>query len=191
MIEFITKSKCIRSGRSYAGSAAMKAEASEHQSREMKVNRFKNKNTYKGKSLVEYSFKVLSAIARENGITQGAFFVPENTGSRHCLKFLTGFAGPEVETNESILEFGRGFHGQVAEAGKLLNISDLTADQSFKEAGFGRESAVSLLVFPVKHDDKVLAVIELASFRRFDKEDELFFEEISGSIAGEIIKCRA
>jgi hypothetical protein len=190
MVDFITKAKVRRPERPSVSSAHIIEAENLLPTMEMKINKFKSKNIYKGKSLVEYSFRLLSAIAKENGISQGAFFVPEHRENRQGLRFLTGFAGPEVDTNDNILELSNDFIGEAAR-GKFLNISDMAGEYSLSESGFEKASPVSLLVFPVKHSDKVLAVIELASFRKFNREDELFFEEISGSIASEIIKCRA
>lgn len=153
-----------------------------------KLNIFKSNDTYKGKNLIEYSIKLLSDIASQNEIFQASFFVPEYRNNTRRLRFLTSLAIPDIETNYSILEAGYNYPRKVADSGRLMNICDQTRNYSSRS---GSISPVSLLVFPVKNDDEVLAVISLASFHRFDINDELYFEEIAGLIAKRIIKCIA
>jgi hypothetical protein len=153
------------------------------------VDIFKKKIVTDGNNLVRFSFILLSQLAREKEVSQGAFFISDVKNGKPVLKFLTGFASPNSDNNEDILEIGEGFPGQVAKDGKLINISDIPDGYLSIESGLGKASPVSLIIFPVKHVGKVLAVIELASFHKFTKEDELFFENISPSIAEQIIKC--
>jgi GAF domain-containing protein len=155
------------------------------------IESFTKKNVYHGKSILQYSQKLLSSLAREKEISQGVFFISDKKDDKPVLKFLSGYAYQNPENNEEILEFGEGFPGQVAKDGKLLNIADIPEGYLPIESGLGKASPVSLIIFPVIHDEKVLAVIELASFHKFSYEDELFFQEISPSVAEQIQKCIA
>lgn len=105
------------------------------------------------------------------------------------LKFLSGFATPDPDNNTDLLEFGEGFPGQVAKDGTLMNISDIPEGYLTIESGLGKSSPVSLLIFPVKDKEKVIAVIELASFHKFSTADENYFTAISHSICDKIKKC--
>jgi GAF domain-containing protein len=154
------------------------------------VESFIRKNNYTGTSLTQYSLKCLSQIAREKEISQGAFFVADVNEGRQVIRFLSGFATPDPDGMQNILEIGEGFPGQVAKDGTLMNISDIPEGYLEIESGLGKASPVSLLIFPVKHENNVLAVIEVSSFRRFTKDDEQYFSSIAPSVAEQLLKCK-
>ncbi|HEX2920245.1 MAG TPA: GAF domain-containing protein [Bacteroidales bacterium] len=158
--------------------------------KEKQVENFIKNIRCNGKSLPQYSVKFLSQVAREKEVSQGAFFVTDEKDGRKYIKFLSGFASPEPDDTHNILEIGEGFPGQVAKDGKMMNISDIPEGYLTIESGLGKAAPVSLLIFPVKHKNDVIAVIELASFHKFTEEDESFFESISPFVAEQIIKCK-
>lgn len=157
--------------------------------RQQQVDTFIIKNSCQGNSVIQYSLKLLSNLARVKEISQGAFFISDTIDGKPVIKFLTGFATPDPNICSDILELGEGFPGQVAKDGRLINISDIPQGYLSIESGLGKSSPVSLIIFPVMHNNKVLAVIELASFHKFTQDDELFFKAISPAIAEQIQKC--
>jgi hypothetical protein len=154
------------------------------------VESFIRNNKYNGTSLAQYSVKCLSTLAREKEISQGAFFVADEREGKKVIRFVSGFASPDPEEMQNILEIGEGFPGQVAKDGRLMNISDIPEGYLEIQTGLGKSSPVSLLVFPVKHEENVLAVIEVSSFRRFSKDDEHYFNSIAPSVAEQLLKCK-
>lgn len=153
------------------------------------VESFIAKNSYNGNCLKQYSSKLLSHIAKVKEISQGAFFISDLKDGKPVIKFLTGYAISDPENGSEILDLGEGFPGQVAKDGSMMNICDIPQGYLSIESGLGKSSPVSLILFPVKHNDQVLAVIELASFHKFTQEDEIFFRTISPVIAEQIQKC--
>jgi putative methionine-R-sulfoxide reductase with GAF domain len=158
---------------------------------EQMVESFLKKSSFNGKSLLNYSQKLLSLLAREKEISQGVFFITEMKEGKPLLKFLSGFAYQNQEDNDDEYEWGEGFPGQVAKDGKLMNITDIPEGYMSIESGLGKASPASLIIFPVMQDSTALAVIELASFHKFNSDDEKFFEMISPAIAEQLLKCRA
>lgn len=158
--------------------------------RQQMVDNFIKKNTFQGKSLMQYSIKCLSHLAKDKEISQGAFFIAEEKDGRKVIRFLSGFASPDPSEMKDILELGEGFPGQVARDGRIMNISDIPSGYLTIESGLGKSAPVSLILFPVKYGDNVVAVIELASFHAFTEDDEHYFNQISDSIAQQIIKCK-
>jgi putative methionine-R-sulfoxide reductase with GAF domain len=149
---------------------------------------FIEKSTNKGENLTQFSQYILSSLAREKEISQGVFFITEKVNGNTVLKFLSGYAYKDPGSIDQYLEFGEGFPGQVAKDGKLININDIPEGYMSIESGLGKSSPNSLIIFPIKHNDDVLAVIELASFHEFTREDELFFEQVSSSVGEQLLK---
>lgn len=164
---------------------------SKHGKKDYTVDQFIRNNNFNGTSLPQYSLKCLSHLARIKEISQGAFFVADEKGGKPVIRFVSGYASKDPEGLENILEIGKGLPGQVARDGKLINITNIPEGYLIIESGLGKASPLSLLIFPVKHNDSVIAVIELSSFHKFTEEDEQFFKAISPSIAEQIAKCRS
>jgi GAF domain-containing protein len=138
-------------------------------------------------SLQQFSGKLLSFLAVEKEISQAVFFIAEMKNGNPVLRLISAYAHHSPEDNDKTIEFGEGFPGQAAKDGKMVIINDIPEGYMSIESGLGKSSPVSLIIFPVKHNDKVLAVIELASFHKFTQKDEQFFEELSPAIAEQIL----
>jgi putative methionine-R-sulfoxide reductase with GAF domain len=141
-----------------------------------------------GNDPLHFSRKLLSLLAKEKEISQGVFFIADKKDGKSVLRFLSGYAFENPDTENLEIEFGEGFPGQVAKDGKLINISEVPDGYISIVSGLGKASPASIIIFPVINDKDVIAVIELASFHRFTEEDEGFFNEISKSIATRLAK---
>ncbi|HEX2976168.1 MAG TPA: GAF domain-containing protein [Bacteroidales bacterium] len=190
MLDFLTRKKKERSEAEDTAGILFDGKApAREQVKHDPVESFILNNNFHGTSLAQYSLKCLSRIAKEKEISQAAFFIREEKDGRPVVRFIAGFATPEPEESHSILELGEGFPGQVAKDGKLMNLSEIPEGYLVIESGLGKAAPVSLILFPVKNGDDVLAVIELSSFHKFTGDDEQFFKSISPSIAEQILKC--
>jgi putative methionine-R-sulfoxide reductase with GAF domain len=148
---------------------------------------FIKKSASQGKNLLQFSKKVLSFLAREKEISQGIFYIAEKKKGKPVLKYLSGYAHQNPEAENEVIEFGEGFPGQVAKDGKPVIINDIPEGYMSIESGLGKGSPASLIIVPVKSDDNVLAVIEMASFHKFTSEDMQFFDQITPAIAEQIL----
>jgi two-component system, chemotaxis family, sensor kinase CheA len=137
--------------------------------------------------LVNYSQSLLSSFAKEKEISQGVFFIATVSEGKQILKYLSGYANQQPEPEDEIIAFGEGFPGQVAKDGKLVIINDIPEGYMSIESGLGKAAPASLIIFPIKHEGNVLAVIELASFYQFTQEDGIFFEKFTLSVAEQIL----
>lgn len=141
------------------------------------------RETNQGTELIIYSRKVLSLLAKEKEICQGIFYFVDRSAKTPVLRILSAYAYDTTETEKRVFDIGEGFPGQVAKDGALINIFDVPDGYITIVSGLGSSDPSSLILFPVIHDEKVLAVIELASFHRFTEDDEAFFTRFAGSVA--------
>jgi len=132
-----------------------------------------------GSSIKEFAQSFLWAVAKELEVSQGAFFIAARRDEVRYLRFVAGYAYhlPDSETIE--YEFGEGLSGQVAKEGKSINLSTVPDGYISILSGLGKASPNHIIIFPIKHDDEVVAVFELASFTAFGKEEEEFLREVS------------
>jgi putative methionine-R-sulfoxide reductase with GAF domain len=134
----------------------------------------------------DFSKNFLWSLAKEMNASQGAFFIATERDGIHILRYLSGYAYhlPESETIE--FEFGEGLSGQVAKEGKLININTVPDGYIQILSGLGQSSPTSMLIFPIIFENKVLAVVELASFSVFTKTDEELVAAIAERISEQL-----
>lgn len=140
------------------------------------------------KDVSDYSQKLLSSLASEMEASQGMFYLVDNKKGVKILRFLSGYAIHYQESEPLEFEFGQGFPGQVAQDGKILNIRSIPEGYVTLFSGLGKSSPRSLILFPVLQKNRVLAVIELASFREFSKRDEEMLSGITPHISDSLRK---
>jgi len=131
-------------------------------------------------NLKDFAKDFLWSLAKDFDASQGAFFITKTKEDGiHIIQFLAGYAYhlPESETIE--FEFGEGLSGQVAKEGKLINIQTVPDGYIQILSGLGQSSPNAIIIFPIKNENKVVAVVELASFKNFTKEDEDFINELA------------
>jgi putative methionine-R-sulfoxide reductase with GAF domain len=127
--------------------------------------------------------EMLSGAAKYSEVSKGIFYIAEENGRKKTLKFLTGYACTGPADGELEIEFGEGFSGQVAADRRVIRISDIPDNYMTIESGLGKGKPVSIIVFPVALNGKTIGVAELASFRRFTKDDEAFFLDLAAKAA--------
>jgi len=132
--------------------------------------------------LKEFAQLFLWTVAKALEISQGAFFITKTKESKRVLSFVVGYAYNIPETGAIEFEFGEGLSGQVAKEGKPINLNTVPDGYITILSGLGKATPNSIIIFPLKSNDEVIAVIELASFKKFDKEEEDFLVEISSQI---------
>jgi putative methionine-R-sulfoxide reductase with GAF domain len=133
-------------------------------------------------NLKEFAQLFLWTIAKELEASQGAFFVSKKRGEIKILSFVVGYAYHIAETETIEFEYGEGLSGQVAKEGKMINISTVPDGYISILSGLGKASPNSIVIFPLKRNDEVIAVVELASFKKIEKDEEDFLLEISSKI---------
>jgi len=143
----------------------------------------KDKITSTEKDIVLFARSLLSLLAKEMEISQGIFFITEKKNEKKSLKFLAGYAYENEDNQTPEIEFGEGFPGQVAVEGVPMIISDVPHGYLSIVSGLGKATPASIIIIPVINGKETIAVLELASFKRFTTEDESVLMEMSSYIA--------
>jgi transcriptional regulator with GAF, ATPase, and Fis domain len=123
--------------------------------------------------------KVLTSICNEVEACQGAIFQTKKEDNKRFVEMCASFAYFKAESKSVSYEFGEGLTGQVAKEGKLINISTVPEGYVTIISGLGNSSPKHLMIVPIKLENAVIGIIELASFKTFTKADEDFLNELS------------
>lgn len=122
--------------------------------------------------------KLLSKLCMKMEASQGIFYKVKNEKNKRSIEMLTSFAFVLPESETVSYEFGEGLAGQVAKEGKKINISNIPEGYINIISGLGSASPNHLLIYPVKDEEKVVAVAEIASFKEISAEDEKLIAEV-------------
>ncbi|MFP4555434.1 MAG: hypothetical protein ACLFNU_01075 [Bacteroidales bacterium] len=123
-----------------------------------------------------FTEKMLSNIAKEHDIVQGVFFKKEPNNSE--FSFLASYAFFSEETPKNFAE-GETLPGQVAKNKTTLNLSDVPDDYITIVSGLGEGSPNHLLLVPfLNSSNECEGVLELASFKPFEKDNVKVFEAL-------------
>lgn len=135
--------------------------------------------------LVKYTEKILSNIAKEFDIVQGLFFVKEKESDIFNIAGKYAYFGDEEPKSFSL---GETLSGQVAKNKTTLNLKEIPDGYVTILSGLGSSSPNHLIIIPIVLEEKTVAIIELASFKKFKQNFSDLFEGMSDQIGKSLIK---
>jgi len=124
---------------------------------------------------------LLSELAPLVSAHQGVIYQMESEESRNLL-LLSAFADDGQEGHEQRLQVGNGLVGQCAAEKRRMLINDLPNHTVPIRSGLFQAVPRNVIVLPVLFEDRVKAVIELASLNVFTASHLAFLEQLTASI---------
>lgn len=124
----------------------------------------------------ELSQLFLKRIAPLINLGQGAFYLYDRTQEK--LTLLGGYAFRERKHLAQNIALGEGLIGQSALEGEVIILTSPPEDYIKIGSGLGEAIPSHIAAFPVMHNDRLQAVVELASFVPFSGNVQTFIEEL-------------
>lgn len=139
----------------------------------------------------ELSYDVLVYLTKYMNAQQGCLFVVQEDleDSHEYLEMTACYAFNRRKHLTKRLEIGSGIIGQVFLEGTSTLLTDVPNGYTEITSGLGDGTPTSILIVPMKYNQKVEAVIELAGFEKFEKYQIEFMEkvgEITASTLGSV-----
>ena len=128
----------------------------------------------------------LHAICRQIEAGQGALYRVIESDNKRKVELKAGYALSIGESTVINYEFGEGIIGQSAASGNTLYIDDVPEGYVKIVSGLGSASPKYLLIVPVKVQNQVLGIIEVASFTNISEDQRKFVEEAAQLLADKI-----
>ena len=135
-------------------------------------------------NLDEYVYNILSNLISYLDINQGAIFLLSK--DKKTLIQRATYAYDRRKFSEQEVELGDGLLGNTAIEGKLVYITDLPEDYIHITSGLGNANPTSLLIVPMKDEQELIGVFELAAFRNLEPFEIEFCEALADNIAQSI-----
>ncbi|MDA3953273.1 MAG: GAF domain-containing protein [Bacteroidales bacterium] len=141
----------------------------------------------KQEDVAELSYQILSFIVNYLNANQGGIFIRNNEDQNNVILELKSFyAFNRRKYIKKTVELGEGLVGNCAFEKHTIHLTEIPDKYIQITSGMGGSNPKSLLLIPLKMEEEVLGVIEIASFNTFDEHQIEFVEQASLSIASSI-----
>jgi methyl-accepting chemotaxis protein len=131
--------------------------------------------------------EVIRNIVKYLEANQGAIFLKnEDDKAHHFLELISTYAWDRRKYHNLSIEMGEGLVGACAIEKESILLTEIPEDYITIASGLGEANPRSIAIVPLKQDQVVMGVIELASFNTFEPYQMAFLEKIAESIAATI-----
>ena len=135
------------------------------------------------KDLLTVGRLILSELAPVVSAQHAVFYTMDgNTGGEPRLKLLASYAFKERKGLANEFRLGEGLVGQAALEKQRILLTNVPPDYVQVTSGLGHATPLNIIVLPIVFEGEVKAVMELASFERFNKTHLAFLEQLTESI---------
>lgn len=139
----------------------------------------------------EHGDNIIQNIVRYIDANQGGIFIfnNENKSDLH-LELIAAFAYDTKKYLEKKIPYGEGLVGTCAIEKETIFLTEVPEGYFSITSGLGNGQPNSILIVPIKKDDEVLGVVELASFKTFKPYEIEFVEKIMESVAATLASLK-
>jgi putative methionine-R-sulfoxide reductase with GAF domain len=137
--------------------------------------------------VAELSYQIISYLINYMNANQGGIFIRNNDDPNNItLELQSFYAFNRRKFIKKTFELGEGLVGNCAIEKKRVHITEIPDNYIQITSGLGGSNPKSLVLVPMKLEDEVLGVIEIASFNNFEDYQIDFLEQASLSIASSL-----
>jgi HAMP domain-containing protein/signal transduction histidine kinase/CheY-like chemotaxis protein len=135
------------------------------------------------KDLLTVGRLILSELAPVVSAQHGVFYMMDaSKADEPMLRLLASYAYKERKNIDNKFRLGEGLVGQCALEKEKILLSHVPGDYVRIASGLGEAPPMNIIVLPIVFEGQVKAVMELASFDRFNPTHETFLDQLSESI---------
>lgn len=142
-------------------------------------------------NLAELSYNIIKNLVSYTGSIQGGIFIlNDNDKDNPVVEMTACYAYDRRKFLQKTVLIGEGLVGRCFLEGKPIFMVDIPKDYISITSGLGKENPRCLLLVPLKVNDDILGVIEMATFKVYEKHHISFIEKVAASIASTISSVR-
>ncbi|MFC3653388.1 HAMP domain-containing protein [Dyella humi] len=134
------------------------------------------------RDLATVSNLIMSELAPLVNAQYGVFYVTRREENETVLDLVASYGAESRDALKHTFKLREGLVGQCAADKRAILLSDVPGDYVRIGSGLGHAAPVNIAVLPALFEDDVKAVIELASFSRFNETHQSFLDQLMESV---------
>ncbi|UII25292.1 PAS domain S-box protein [Fulvivirga maritima] len=142
------------------------------------------------KNIRELSEDIITNLVRYVSANQGGLFVHQKEDEDEYLKLTACYAYDKVRIRDKRIEIGQGQIGQCYLEKETVCLLDVPQGYVSITSGLGEATPENVILVPLKLNEKIYGVIELASFEIFSDYKIKFLEQLAENIASVFASMR-
>ncbi len=133
------------------------------------------------------SYLVISNLVKYVNANQGGFFIlSDDDKQQRFFQLFASYAYNRKKFSEKKVNWGDGLVGACGLEKKTILIKQVSDSYVEITSGLGRANPRCLLLVPLKYNEEIQGVIEIAAFKLFEQHQIEFIEKLAESIASSI-----
>jgi methyl-accepting chemotaxis protein len=142
-------------------------------------------------NLAELTYNIIKNLVNyTNSIQSGIFILNDNDKDNPIIEMTACYAYDRRKFLQKNILIGEGLVGRCFQEGKRIFMIDIPKNYISITSGLGKENPRCLLLVPLKVNDEILGVIEIATFKVYEQYQIEFIEKVAASIASTISSVR-
>jgi len=142
-------------------------------------------------NLNDFSYAIISNLVKYLNANQGGVFIltGENEG-KPLLEMYASYAYDKKKYNQKIIRPGQGLLGQAFLEKESIYITEIPDQYTTVTSGLGASTPSVVMIVPLKYNDVVVGILEVASFNKFEKFELEFAEKIAQSMGAAVTSIK-
>lgn len=135
--------------------------------------------------------EIISALVQYTGSNQGGLYIfnDENENEKF-LELISLFAFDTKKFEKQKIRLGEGILGQAFLEKETTILTEIPEEYVRITSGLGDANPKALLIVPLKVDDQVYGLVELASFKHYQQHEIAFVEKLGETIASTLASVK-
>lgn len=132
--------------------------------------------------------EIIRNLVKYLNANQGALYIMDDAGQDEeaTMSMKACYAWDKKKFLNHKIYKGEGLAGQTWQEGETVYLTEVPQDYIKITSGLGDANPTSILIVPLKVNEEIFGVVEIASFNTFEKFEIEFVEKIAESIASTI-----
>lgn len=139
--------------------------------------------------LEDLSNRIVSELVKYLQVNQGWIYIVEKESEHDTKEFLElkgVYAYSKQKFVNQRIEMGEGLTGQCWQEGQMIYMNDVPDEYISISSGLGEANPTSILIMPLKVNDEIYGIMEIAAFKDIEKYEIDFIERVTENIASTI-----